>query len=61
MMSINAVKGEIGENNAASLLGSQNADEIFMDGNNKPDIRQIILAAYWWHIYRARHCCEICG
>ena len=38
MMSINAVKGvEIGEGmNAASLLGSQNADEIFMDGNNKP-------------------------
>ena len=38
MMSINAVKGvEIGEGmNAASLLGSQNADEIFMDGKNGP-------------------------
>ena len=38
MMSINAVKGvEIGEGmNAASLLGSQNADEIFMDGKNRP-------------------------
>ena len=38
MMSINAVKGvEIGEGmNAASLLGSQNADEIFMSEDNKP-------------------------
>ena len=38
MMSINAVKGvEIGEGmNAASLLGSQNADEIFMDEKNGP-------------------------
>ena len=38
MMSINAVKGvEVGEGmNAASLLGSENADEIFMDGQNKP-------------------------
>ena len=38
MMSINAVKGvEIGEGmNAASLLGSQNADEIFMDGKKGP-------------------------
>ena len=38
MMSINAVKGvEIGEGmNVASLLGSQNADEIFMSEDNKP-------------------------
>jgi len=38
MMSINAVKGvEIGEGmSAASLLGSQNADEIFMDEKNRP-------------------------
>ena len=38
MMSINAVKGvEIGEGmNAASLLGSENADEIFLDEENKP-------------------------
>ena len=38
MMSINAVKGvEVGEGmNAASLLGSENADEIFMDGQNRP-------------------------
>ena len=38
MMSINAVKGvEIGEGmNAASLLGSQNADEIFMSEDKKP-------------------------
>ena len=38
MMSINAVKGvEIGEGmNAASLLGSQNADEIFMDEKKGP-------------------------
>ena len=38
MMSINAVKGvEVGEGmNAASLLGSENADEIFMDVQNRP-------------------------
>jgi len=39
MMSINAVKGvEIGEGmKAAKLLGSQNADEIFMGENGKPN------------------------